>query len=909
MGGLAWAADPPAKDAKAAPAPTASKAAPAASTPVGEVLVTAEKREQNLQHVAVAISAFSAKQREVQGIQSIQDITNFTPGLTYNTKVDRTSMRGISRLSNQLTADSGVAVYSDEFFTTSTTEAGRDTLFVDRVEVLRGPQGTLYGRNAIGGAINIISRRPSPTPYAEVRGFFGNFGYKQYEAAVSDTVADGKLGLRLAGYWIDQSDGYSRNLYPGLKSEDGAKNEWYVEGQVEWRPTENIDWWIKGFTQGWQNSRGSTGAMLFNPTTGHYDTALVSPFDGLTYNPGFAYSTGPLAPVPGSVVGGCGVTDNPSMVNVRTFCHDVQGSVRLKGTYVVDSHFIYHFPSFDFKYVAGYDHYDYYSTQDWDTYGVVSYQVPLNPAFTPNSTCATVAALHLAPCAPFTAYPQETLNYTELNRWYSHEITLSSTNSSRFQWIVGGFYFNEHDDQPSTLNTGSGQVQLLGQLGGLVWPSPAVNAVLGAPKPQPDFALYTAEYNMNTRSLAAYAQATWQMSDQVKLTGGVRYTSDKKSGFENYRLILANSADAMNFGTFTPVVDVTPFVAAGAFPVAFGGVPQSAKGVSSPTTMTANGIWTRGLSDTSDAFTGTARVEWTPNPDTLAYFSYSRGYKTFAFNAGTIAQANEAAPEFNDAYEIGLKKTIAGRLTLDAAVFYDDYQNAQVPLPVSNGRSVQTQFFNVPKVRIDGLELMAVWAPIDPLQITATYSLNETALRSGCELVNGQAVGTCFTDPADPLALLPGAQPVGPILGQNGGTQAACQVQPNPITCARVQAVKGNPMPQAPKNKIALNANYTWMFEPGNLTLSGSFIWKDTSYGSIFPRAAESAPSWDQVDARLIWSGNRDKYEVILYVKNLFDTKGYLSAGGGQPVSFGTVTYYDLTPPRLFGVELHYKLF
>ena len=162
-----------------------ASAAPAAATAadnqgVTEVVVTAEKREQSLQRVPVAISAFTSKERDIKGIETIQDITNFTPGLTYSTQLDRTAMRGLGRLTNQLSADSAVAVYSDDFFTTSTTEAGRDTLFVDRVEVLRGPQGTLYGRNAIGGVINIISKRPTAAPYAEARATFGNYNYQNY---------------------------------------------------------------------------------------------------------------------------------------------------------------------------------------------------------------------------------------------------------------------------------------------------------------------------------------------------------------------------------------------------------------------------------------------------------------------------------------------------------------------------------------------------------------------------------------------------------------------------------------------------------------------------------------------------------------------------------------------------------
>ena len=133
-----------------------------------------------------------------------------------------------------------------------------------------------------------------------------------------------------------------------------------------------------------------------------------------------------------------------------------------------------------------------------------------------------------------------------------------------------------------------------------------------------------------------------------------------------------------------------------------------------------------------------------------------------------------------------------------------------------------------------------------------------------------------------------------------------------------MQSVKGNSLPQSPENKIAFNANYTWEFEPGNLTVSGSYIWKDKSYSSIFTRSQyDVAPSWSQVDLRGTWTSNHGNYELVAYVKNLFDSIGYDAAAGatwaaapagGLPAG-SKYTYqqsYDLTPPRLIGAEVHY---
>ncbi|MBS0331843.1 MAG: TonB-dependent receptor plug domain-containing protein, partial [Proteobacteria bacterium] len=184
-------------------AQTAAKpaAAPAAGgSTIEELVVTAEKRSQSLQDVPVAISAFTSQKRELLGITSIQDMTNFTPGLEYTSANDRNSLRGVARLSNAQALAIPTAVYDDGIYTTSTVTAGKSPIFTDRVEVLRGPQGTLCGRNSLGGAINVISKKPTEDPYAEVRATFANYGHTLLEAAVSGPLAP-DLQYRLAGNW------------------------------------------------------------------------------------------------------------------------------------------------------------------------------------------------------------------------------------------------------------------------------------------------------------------------------------------------------------------------------------------------------------------------------------------------------------------------------------------------------------------------------------------------------------------------------------------------------------------------------------------------------------------------------------------------------------------------------------
>ena len=152
-----------------------SSGAVAQVTEIEELVVTAEKREQSLQDVPVAVSAFTDERRELVGINSVQDLTNFTPGLSYATNNDRASLRGIGRFTNNRSTEGGVAMYNDGFYTSSVTAFAQSTLFLERTEVLRGPQGTRYGKNAIGGALNIVSKRPTDDLYAEARVGYGNY--------------------------------------------------------------------------------------------------------------------------------------------------------------------------------------------------------------------------------------------------------------------------------------------------------------------------------------------------------------------------------------------------------------------------------------------------------------------------------------------------------------------------------------------------------------------------------------------------------------------------------------------------------------------------------------------------------------------------------------------------------------
>ncbi|MBS0363030.1 MAG: TonB-dependent receptor [Proteobacteria bacterium] len=864
--------------AQAQTRPAASAAA--SGTTIEELVVTAERREQSLQDVPVAVTAFSAHQRAIEGITTVQDITNYTPGLTYSSQLDRPVIRGLARNNNIYLSDSAVAVYYDDFFSNSTYLVGRDDMVIDQVEVLLGPQGTLYGRNAVGGLINTLSKRPSEDFGGEVRAIVGNYGYTKFEGTVTGPTMIPGLTFRLSAYDLNQTKGYFKNLVG--PTEGDVRHDPYVDAQLEYK-TDKDDIWLDAYAVWFDNDRGGPGGLLGIPTAGHYDTSLTQPGQ-LVFNPNFPFGGGA---VPGSVVGiPAGLTDNPALKDIRTFAHAQPTNIIVNAAPTITLHWTHHFDGFDLKYIGGYSQYHYDLKTAYfnnDNSPVTSYQVPLAPG----GTCAQLnAAFGAAGCSPLTVRPRQIFEYEAHPDWSSHEIDISSTKDGPFQWIAGVYRYDEIDNNPERFQEPD-QAQIANPL--QVIPLLGAGQLVAAPaNPSLDYLLLN--YQDHISSTAVFGQIDWKFTDTLKLTAGLRYTYDQKHGQEEARYIvfqdLSAAFSAENLGSLLQPVDITPVQ-----------ISTSAdKGTcSAPTLQTTGkyaGDYVRCLKDHSSAATGTIGLSWTPDKDTLVYGRYNRGYKAFGFNAGYIGTNVEAAPEYVDDFEGGIKKTWQ-HFTLDAAAFYYNYRDAQIPIGVPVGSVTVTEFINIPKSISDGIEITAVWNPVDNLYLSLVYGLDHTRIQSGCSLVGGVAKGACYVDTADPAAAATGARPV--------GTTGA-------------QAVSGNSLPQSPENKVAFNANYTFKFDAGDLILSGSYIWKDKSWDSIFRRTYDEAPAWDQVDLRATWSGNHDKYELVAYVRNVFNTLGYDAAAGGYPIAapvggggFTQAPAYDLTPPRTYGFEVHYK--
>jgi len=223
-----------------------------------EIIVTARKRAQSIQDVSMSITAFSGEQIEAFVIRNAEDISWYTPGL-YATGATGNSnplytIRGIGLNDTFSNNNPTVGVYFNEIIQPLTPMMGFQLFDIDRIEVLKGPQGTLYGRNTTGGAVNVFSRRPGEQLNGYVRADYGEFDRFDIEGAVGGPVSD-TVGLRLAGLSIQQGEGWLKNAFNG--QEVGELDQTALRGTLEWTPNDDFDLLLVG-----NYSRDRSDSML-----------------------------------------------------------------------------------------------------------------------------------------------------------------------------------------------------------------------------------------------------------------------------------------------------------------------------------------------------------------------------------------------------------------------------------------------------------------------------------------------------------------------------------------------------------------------------------------------------------------------------------------------------------------------
>jgi iron complex outermembrane recepter protein len=863
-----------------------------------EVIVTAEKRSVNIQDVPVAVSAYTSETRTLLGVNTVEDLARFTPSVAYRND-DRLAIRGVGRLTNAVGTDPAVALYSDGVFSTSMADTSTPPLFIERTEILRGPQGTLYGRNSVGGAINVISKRPTDEFEGEVRLSGGNYAFYHADALVRGPITNNVRYL-LGAYKENRDDGFIKNRGP---AEDGATSDrWMVEAQLEADLGESAVARVRYTKFEWNDTYGVGNTLL--STISPLDTASVYN-GGLYYNSAFGF-TG----------------ENPAVNDPYTADTNRTVVGTLEDHNRINLDFTWDLGGATVKYFGGYQEYLYHTGSDSDDTprtGLTNIAVPaggtnpLTDAFVaPQMRFDFDGAGPVAPLVitrPGYTATNVTVDregwYEESQRWWSNEINVSSSGEGALQWIVGLYQYDTTWDNPQHTKA-HGDAAILAPTG-----LPAGSNPLGTNG--------AINGHLEGESYAAFGQIDWSFAEDFTFTLGARYTEDKKKGFDEafyiarIPSIAIGAAEGAFEGAIRQQFALNPALAAFSGlataddatlraalnnPAFAGLISGTAAGVLAVTqglavditqagtgcvgcVVSPNGGLRRNLEAEYDGVSGTVGLQWQPTDDTNLYARYARGYKAGGFIASAnMAPGVYADPEYLNSYEIGWKQSVGGRFQVNAAAFYYDYKDFQAPLsvqlPSAPGTVIfATQFLNL-DAEVMGLEVETQWSPIDAVRLFVNASYVDSEITRGC----------CFQDTTDPGAVAPGAQPVAP-----GGAQT----------------LVGNSLPNSPEVKYTIGANYTWNWTPGALTFGGTYSYTDDLQANVFSNPVARAEENEIADFRLLWNDAQNRYTIIGFVKNAFDEVAYIRSTGSSPTAVGSRRTVGLTYPRTYGAEVQFR--
>lgn len=665
-----------------------------------EIVVTADKRSTNLQQTPIAISAVTSEQMELRQLNEVKDLGAIAPnvavnGGTTNATAAVITIRGIPTAADETQGyDSPIGVYLDGVYLARSSAASFDVADIERVEVLRGPQGTLFGRNTTGGAVNFITKRPESDMGLRVKAGIGNYGLW----SVKGTLETGTLGdvmrMSITGMHkqrngtVDNLLQPKKSLDPGGYKIDGFRVATDLDLAENLTLTNIFDWTrIKGVPPANQLSAVGNGTFRPNISFGSAQVAQVQPA-----NVG-AYLSQPLTSVLESQ---CGTPmSQVSLTRLDSICLESAGQSTDKiwgnltrieadmgGVKLRSSTALRRWRNE----ILGSD-LDGLGSLRGPALGASSTTLNGFPSATLQAAlgmpAGTANFLASQPVFSLTA-PLFQAQNTRSQDQFSQEFELVSDNDGDFQWVLGAFYFKEsgYELNPqrfgfildtnvtvfNTTNFGPGA------------------ALLQAANPARYRAFVTGStlgYTAGGDSKALYAQGTYRPGGKdgaLGVTLGLRYTWDKKwaKRFQN--------------GT-SPIVN----------PVELD-INDEEASFSAPT--------------------GNLTIDYRASEDVNLYARIARGYRSGGFNLRQSTQLdNPATPLVNEevrllpfneekiwSYEVGAKMEFANRFRLNAAFFYNKYTDLQatIPIPISGGGSFGTQVVNAGAIDYIGFEVEAL---------------------------------------------------------------------------------------------------------------------------------------------------------------------------------------------------------
>ncbi|GGY90060.1 TonB-dependent receptor [Novosphingobium colocasiae] len=658
-----------------------------------EIIVTATKRSENLQNVPVAVSAISSEALAKKGVFETSDLNASMPNLQvsspYGSQQPNFSLRGVG-VGTEFNANaaSPVGVYVDEVYQAFRASHGQQLYDLEQIEVVRGPQGTLYGRNTTGGAINFITRKPKlsgANGYATIG--YGNFNRVNGEAAIEVTPVEDKIGLRVAGTFVN-SDPYVHNvLAPGLNTSaaggasglnmindrsPGGTKSYGIRGTLRVKPTDTLDIMLKGY---YAKAVGGTESPLpTGQTKGSDEIDYTSP----NFLLGGLFAA--LAPA-GLVPDHYSQSENGLSRNQVQL--DTVGKALTRAEGVVLTVKAELTDSLDLVSISGYDSGRYLQSQtDCDA--------------TPLRLCS------IGYGSKFHAFNQD------LRFVYD---------GGPFKMILGGFYGKDTvtgDNKPDFFNFTSDIRAALGLPATYFNPGGAFGAAFPAGS-LPTGIRATQHFKQVRDSKAIYGEGSYELTPTLKFTAGLRYTIDKntfKDGITTYyddtgtarMLTVSDYAGGPYF--LAPIYDPTGTLV---IPASTGPLP--------------GGLERRGK---TKKFSGRAIVDWKPVDGVMLYASYSKGYRAGTFNGLAYGSANQVyfvRPEQVDAYEVGFKtRFMNNRVQINGAFFYYDYQGQQGQV-VDNTATANLIALDG---TLKGFEADMQFAATDTLTLTAAVGVLDT---------------------------------------------------------------------------------------------------------------------------------------------------------------------------------------
>lgn len=824
--------------------------APPEEQGLNTIVVTALKRAENLQNVPISISAIDGDELAARGINETSDLMGSLPNLqvtsAYSSTQPNFSLRGIG-VANEFSAStaSPIGVYVDEVYQSFRASHGQQLYDLERVEVLRGPQGTLFGRNTTGGAINFITRKPdlSGTSGYLTAGY-GNYNRYTVEGAAETALVDGILGVRIAGTYA-RADGYTYN--PTL-DQDFAETNNYA-GRITFRlePAANFRMALKlhgakakprqdlpygiGYLQGRTDAAGYSrfqprpelGGRLLREdevqadTAGFYRTDSYGAAltvegdlsDSLTLTTIFGYdeSSFNLSPFDcdGSPNNVCAIRYNSDSTNLNAdvrLSFDNKGPVRfiVGGYYGVDKIDTVNEPDF-FGFLRpllqGFGVPDNFNNIPIAV-GNSLRTIPafaVNPALTPTSPGF---------CAPIVINPN---GFFDARSLIAFNADVAATNSA----------------------------------GGTA--AQAECQAAGAPPFGPILARQ--EFTIERPSIAVYGEGTANLTDALSVTVGLRYTNDDVQ-YKNGSSVLFDLGGRNAFASLVPYQ----------FPL-----------VGTPGRVNQN--------RKTGQLTGRAIVDYKVTDKVLVYASYSRGYRAGTYNGlayQDISQVYFVEPEKVNAYEAGIKsRFLNNTVQLNAAGFYYDYSGQQIAQIIG-----ATSFLRSADGRLFGGEAELTWQPSRLLRINSSVGY-----------LNSKYTGN-VVDPTDPTAL---------TLDINGNDF------PNAPELTFNAGVELTPLDDG-RNKLTVRGDASYMGkyffdpfgdygqDPCDRPIAGSNILAAT------PELACGNPAYWTFDARVTYQ--RDRFSISAFGKNLTDKFYYVY---GLNLNAFYQDYLTRGAPRTYGVE------